>query len=63
MKCDRCGEGIARNFFELEGDLWEEFAQSDLEMILCDACYNGVKNFWKEIPKSHFMSDRPLVAP
>jgi hypothetical protein len=62
MRCDRCGKEIIGSFYELEGDSWEEFAQSDLEMILCDVCYHEVKNYRKEIPNSHFMSDRTLVA-
>lgn len=62
MKCDRCGKEIIGKFYELEGDSWEEFAQSDLEMILCYACYHEVKNYSKEIPKPHFTSNRTLVA-
>jgi hypothetical protein len=42
MRCDRCGKEIIGNFYELEGDSWEEFAQSDLEMILCVLCYHEV---------------------
>ena len=57
MRCDRCGKEITGHFFELEGYLWEEHAQSDLEMILCDACYNGENNYKQEIPKPHFISD------
>jgi hypothetical protein len=41
MRCDRCGIEITGHFFELDGYLWEEHAQSDLEMILCDLCYNN----------------------
>jgi hypothetical protein len=41
MRCDRCGIEITGHFVQLEGYLWEEYAQSDLEMVLCDACYNS----------------------
>lgn len=43
MRCDRCGKEIAENFFELEENFWEEFAQSDIEMIFSDVCYNGIR--------------------
>lgn len=48
MRCDPCGKEIIGNFYELEGDSWEEFGQSDLEMILCDACYHEVTITGKE---------------
>jgi hypothetical protein len=51
MRCDRCGKEIIGRFFELEGESWEELAQSDLEMILCDTCYYRMTNTGKEYPR------------
>jgi hypothetical protein len=61
MRCDCCGKEITENFFYLEGDFGEEFAQSDLEIILCGVCYTGIKNHRKGIPKPNFISDISLV--
>lgn len=59
MKCDRCGKEIIENFFELDGDSWEKFAQSDLEMILCEICYKK-KNYRKGALRSYMKSSGTL---
>jgi hypothetical protein len=60
MRCDRCGKEITENFFELEGDSWEEIAQSDLEMILCNICYNKIENYRKGTLRPYIISKRIL---